>query len=45
MEKMKIFEERRLNHKKNIFNDFFEDRKYKKENVLQKKIEIKTKQN
>ena len=44
MEKMKIFEERRLNHKKNIYNDFFEDRKYKKDNVIQKKIEIKTKQ-
>ena len=44
MEKMKIFEERRLNHKKNIFNEFFEDRKYKKDNVIQKKIEIKTKQ-
>ena len=44
MEKMKLFEERRLNHKKHIFNDFFEDRKYKKDNVIQKKIEIKTKQ-
>lgn len=44
IEKMKLFEERRLNHKKHIFNDFFEDRKYKKDNVIQKKIEIKTKQ-
>jgi hypothetical protein len=41
MEKMKVFEERRLNHKKNILNDFFEDRKYKKDYVTQKKLEIK----
>ena len=44
MEKMKIFEERRMNLKKHAFNDFFEDRKYKKDNVLQKKIEIKARQ-
>ena len=44
MEKFKIFEERRLNHQKNIFNDFLEDRKYKKENVIQKKIELKSSQ-
>ena len=44
MEKMKIFEERRLNHQKNVFTDFLEDRKYKKENVIQKKIEIKAAQ-
>ena len=44
MEKFKIFEERRLNHHKNIFNEFFEDRKYKNDNVIQKKIEIKSNQ-
>ena len=44
MEKMKIFEERRLNHQKNVFTDFLEDRKYKKDNVIQKKIEIKAAQ-
>ena len=44
MEKMKIFEERRMNLKKTAFNDFFEDRKYKKDNVLLKKIEIKANQ-
>ena len=41
MEKMKIFEERRLNHRRNALNDFFEDRKYKKDYVSQKKKEIK----
>ena len=44
MEKMKIFEERRRNLKKNAFTDFFEDRKYKKDNVLLKKMEIKARQ-
>ena len=44
LKRMKEFEERRLNHKKQIFYDFFEDRKYKKDNVIQKKIEIKNKQ-
>ena len=44
MEKMKIFEERRKNLRKNAFNDFFEDRKYKKDNVVLKKIEIKSMQ-
>ena len=44
MERMKIFEERRLNHQKNVFTDFFEDRKYKKDNVIQKKLEIKAMQ-
>ena len=42
MERMKIFEERRLNHKKHVFTDFFEDRKFKKDNVTQKKLEIQT---
>jgi len=41
---MKIFEERRKNLRKNAFNDFFEDRKYKKDNVVLKKIEIKSMQ-
>ena len=44
MEKMKIFQERRSKIKKKAFNDFFEERKYKKENVILKKIEIKTQQ-
>ena len=44
LKRMKEFEERRLNHKKQIFYDFLEDRKYKKDNVIQKKIEIKNKQ-
>ena len=44
LKRMKEFEERRLNHKKQIFYDFFEDRKYKKDNVIKKKIEIKNKQ-
>ena len=42
MDKMKIFQERRIKIRKNTFNDFFEDRKYKKNNVFLKKIEIKT---
>ena len=44
MEKMKLFEKRRLNHLKNTFNDFFEDRKYRKDFVTQKKKEIETMQ-
>ena len=44
MDKMKIFEKRRLNHKKNLLRDFLEDRKYKKDNVITKKIDIKTNQ-
>ena len=44
MDKMKIFEKRRLNQKKNMLSDFLEDRKYKKDNVINKKIEIKTRQ-
>ena len=44
MEKMKLFEKRRLNHIKNTFNDFFEDRKYRKDFVTQKKKEIESMQ-
>ena len=45
LDKMKKFEERRLNNKKTLYNEFLEDRKYKKDNVVQKKKEIKIKQN
>ena len=41
MDKMKIFQERRTKIKKSAFNDFFEDRKFKHENVFLKKMEIK----
>ena len=44
MEKMKLFEKRRLNNIKNTFNDFFEDRKYRKDFVIQKKKEIEAMQ-
>ena len=42
MEKMKVFEKRRLDHLKETFNDFFEDRKYRKDFVIKKKKEIQT---
>jgi len=44
MEKMKVFEKRRLDHLKETFNDFFEDRKYRKDFVIKKKKEIQTMQ-
>jgi len=40
-EKMKLFENRRKDNKKNMLNPFLIDRKNKKDIVLQKKIEIK----
>ena len=41
-EKMKIFENRRKNNKKNMLSPFLIDRKNKKDIVFQKKLEIKT---
>lgn len=41
MEKMKVFEKRRLDHLKETFNDFFEDRKYRKDFVIKKKKKFK----
>ena len=44
MDKQKDFEERRKDRRKNLMNDFFEDRKYKREDVYQKKKQILEKQ-
>ena len=44
MEKMKVFEKRRLDHLKETFNEFFEDRKYRKDFVIKKKKEIEAMQ-
>ena len=41
MEKMKIFEERRLNHQKNIIRKYLEDRTNKSIKVKNKKLQIK----
>ena len=41
LERMKIFENRRLNNKKNMISPFLMDRKKKQDTVIQKKIEIK----
>ena len=42
LEKMRMFENRRKNNKKNLISPFLNDRKNKKEIVSQKKLEIKT---
>ena len=44
MDKQKDFEERRKERRRNLMSDFFEDRKYKREDVYQKKKQILEKQ-